>query len=133
MVTGQPDQAVATASTPSGLGVELTVPQTQNITVNRDNVLQAAKIIQDALDGEGQQIRSNLPLLQVIAPGEDHISVQAAHAWNARLSGNADSFGVRVEQYLQNLQQLVDTLVASARRYGYTEEQIADAFSKSGG
>lgn len=134
MATGQPvDKAVATASTPSGLGVELTVPQTQSITVNHDNVLQAAKIIQDALDGEGQQIRANLPLLQVMAPGEDQISVQAAAAWNNRLSGNADSFSVRVEQYLGSLQQLVDTLIASARRYGYTEEQITDAFRSSGG
>lgn len=133
MVTGQPDKAVATASSPSGLGVELTVPQTQSITVNHDNVLRAARIIQDTLDGEGQQIRANLPLLQVMAPGEDQISVQAAQAWNNRLTGNADSFSVRVEQYLQSLQQLVDTLVASARRYGYTEQQITDAFRRSGG
>jgi hypothetical protein len=134
MATGQPqDKAIASASTGSGLGAELTVPQTQSITVNHDNVLRAAKIIQDALDGEGQQIRANLPLLQVIAPGEDQISVQAAEAWNHRLSGNADSFSVRVEQYLGNLQQLVDNLVASARRYGYTEQQITDAFRRSGG
>lgn len=133
MATGQPDKAVAAASTPSGLGVELTVPQTQSVTVNRDNVLRAAKVIQDALDNEGQQIQQNLSLLRVVAPGEDHVSVQAAAAWNSRLTGNADSFGVRVEQYLRNLQQLVDNLVASARRYGYTEEQIADALRKPGG
>jgi hypothetical protein len=133
MATGQPDKALASASTGAGLGVELTVPQTQNITVNHENVLRAARIIQDALDGEGQQIRANLPLLQVIAPGEDQISVQAAAAWNTRLSGDADSFSVRVEEYLQGLQKLVDNLVASARQYGYTDEQIADAFRKSGG
>lgn len=134
MATGQqPDKALATASTGSGLGVELTVPQTQDITVNHQNVLQAAGIIQNALDGEGQQIRANLPLLQVMAPGEDQISVQAAKAWNDRLSGGADSFNVRVEEYLQSLQTLVDNLIASARQYGYTDQQIADAFHKSGG
>lgn len=133
MATGQPDKALATASTGTGLGAEMTVPQTQSITVNHENVLQAARIIQDALDGEGQQIRANLPLLQVIAPGEDQISVQAAAAWNARLSGDPDSFAVRVEQYLQGLQDLVNTLVASARQYGYTDEQIADALRTSGG
>src|SRR5437879_2635962 len=87
--------------TASDIGTELSsVPQTQNITVNKDNVLQAAKIIQDVLDNEGQQIRSNLPMLRVIAPGADQISVAAAAAWNTRLAGDADSYSVRVEQYL---------------------------------
>jgi hypothetical protein len=113
-----------------GIGIELSsVPQTQNITVNKDNVLRAAKIIQDALDNEGQQIRSNLPMLRVIAPGGDVISAQAAAAWNDRLAGGADSYSVRVEQYLQSLQTLVDNLVTSARQYGYSDQQIADSFS----
>jgi hypothetical protein len=114
----------------SDIGTELSsVPQTQNITVNKDNVLRAAKIIQDVLDNEGQQIRSNLPMLRVIAPGADQISVAAAAAWNTRLTGNADSYSVRVEQYLQSLQTLVDNLVTSARQYGYSDQQIADSFS----
>lgn len=124
--------AVLTAATGSGLGVELSVPQTTDISVDHENVLQAARIIQSALDVEGQQIRNTLPLLQVIAPGEDQISIQAAQAWNARLIGDADSYTVRVEQYLQSLQQLVDNLITSARRYGYTEDQIADAFRQAG-
>ncbi|HEX5118772.1 MAG TPA: hypothetical protein VFW65_26615 [Pseudonocardiaceae bacterium] len=123
---------VLTAAGGPGLGAELTVPQTSSITVNHDNVLQAARIIQDALDDEGQQILTNLPLLQVIAPGEDQISVQAAQAWNARLVGGADSYTVRVEQYLQNLGELVTKLVTSARQYGYSEDQIAAAFGRTG-
>lgn len=127
------DASVASAIGGAGVGIDLaSVPQTQNITVNRDNVLRAAKIIQDALDNEGQQIRSNLPLLHVIAPGADQISVQAAAAWNDRLAGAADSYTVRVEQYLQNLQTLVDNLVTSAKNYGYTDQQIADAFGSAG-
>lgn len=124
--------AVLTASTSSGLGSEMSVPQAANITVNHDNVLRAATIIQHVLDTEGQQIRANLPNLQVIAPGEDQISVQAAKAWNDRLVGGADSYTVRVEQYLQSLQHLVDNLIASAKQYGYTEQQITDAFHQSG-
>jgi hypothetical protein len=120
------------ATTGAGLGAEMGVPQTANITVNHDNVLQAARIIQNALDSEGQQIRTNLPMLQVMAPGEDQISVQAAQAWNDRLTGNADSYSVRVEQYLQTLQTLVDNLITSARQYGYTDAQIAAAFDSSG-
>jgi hypothetical protein len=135
MATDGPlDAAVTTASTSAGIGTELSsVPQTQNITVNHANVLQAARIIQDALDGEGQQIRSNLPMLRVIAPGADHISVQAAKAWNDRLTGDADSYSVRVEEYLQSLQTLVDNLITSAKQYGYSDQQIADAFSQTSG
>ena len=131
------NQSIDAAGAPPGqnteVGIELaSVPQTQSIAVDRDNVLQAAKIIQDALDTEGQTIRANLPLLRVIAPGADQISVEAAAAWNDRLTGGADSYAVRVEQYLQNLQTLVDNLVTSARQYGYTEQQIADSFGSAG-
>lgn len=127
------DAAVVGAVTNTEVGIELAgVPQTQSIAVDRDNVLQAAKIIQDALDNEGQTIRANLPLLRVIAPGADQISVEAAAAWNDRLTGDADSYSVQVEQYLQNLQTLVDNLVTSAQQYGYTEQQIADAFGSAG-
>lgn len=130
MATDQQMQPSLPVTSASGIGIELSsVPQTQNITVNKDNVLRAAKIIQDALDNEGQQIRSNLPMLRVIAPGGDLISVQAAAAWNARLTGDADSYSVRVEQYLRSLQTLVDNLVTSARQYGYSDQQIADSFS----
>jgi hypothetical protein len=68
----------------------------------------------------------------VIAPGGDQISVAAAKAWNDRLTGNADSYSVRVEQYLQSLQTLVDNLVTSAKQYGYSDQQIADAFGTAG-
>lgn len=134
MATDQPiDAAVATTPSSTGIGIDLaSVPQTQNITVNRDNVLRAAKIIQDALDNEGQSIRTNLPSLRVIAPGADQVSVQAAAAWNDRLTGNADSYSVRVEQYLQSLQTLVDNLVTSAKQYGYTDQQISDSFGSAG-
>lgn len=126
------EQAALAGTTGAGLGAEMGVPTTENITVNHDNVLQAARIIQNALDGEGQQIRTNLPNLQVIAPGEDQISVQAAQAWNDRLVGGADSYTVRVEQYLQSLQNLVDNLITSAKQYGYSDQQIADAFGQTG-
>lgn len=130
---GTLDAAMLNAESVSGIGAETSVPQvTNNITVDKDNVLRAARIIQQALDTEGQQIRTNLPMLRVIAPGEDQISKQAAQAWNDRLVGGPDSYTVRVEQYLQSLQHLVDNLVTSAKQYGYTEEQIADALRQTG-
>jgi len=92
MATDQQMQPSLPVMSAGGIGIELSsVPQTQNITVNKDNVLQAAKIIQE--------------------------------------TGDADSYSVRVEQYLQSLQTLVDNLVTSARQYGYSDQQIADSFS----
>lgn len=133
MSGGATDPALLAAASPSQIGVELTVPQpTGQISVNHENVLKAAKIIQDALDTEGQQILDNLPLLRVIAPGEDQISVQAAQAWNDHLVGGDDSYTIRVQQYLQSLQNMVSTLVSTARQYGYTEQQITDAFNQTG-
>lgn len=132
VAAGGDGDPISAASSAAGLGVEMTVPQTSSITVNHDNVLKAARIIQDALDNEGQQILSNLPLLQVIAPGEDQISIQAAQAWNTRLVSGADSYTVRVDQYLRSLSDLVAKLITSARQYGYTEDQIAAAFGRAG-
>lgn len=128
------DQGLAAASTGVSLGQELSsVPQTQpGITVNHDNVLRAAKIIQDVLDSEGTQIMGQLSALRVIAPGADPVSVQAAAAWNARLVGDPDSYSVRVQQYLQSLQTLVTNLTTSAKQYGYSDQQISDAFSQAG-
>ncbi|MGH3494820.1 MAG: hypothetical protein ACRDQ1_16510, partial [Sciscionella sp.] len=57
------------------------VPVAQTITVNHDNVLQAAKIIQGVLDDERTSILRDLDKLRVIAPGDDVVSAQSARAW----------------------------------------------------
>jgi hypothetical protein len=127
------DVALHTAASPGGLTGELSsVPQTAaSITVNQDNVLQAAKIINDVLNTEGRDIAQNLARLSVAPPAQDVVSVQAAQQWNARLVTDPDSYANRVNQYLQSLQQVADNLRASALNYGYTEQQIADAFKQT--
>jgi hypothetical protein len=123
------DQALLRAESATSLGGTLSmVPQAQNITVNRDNVLQAAKIIQDLLFNEGKHIVSLFDRLEIIPPGEDPVSIQAARAWTAKLRTNDDSYQNRVEEYLQSLATLVANLKAAALQYGYTDQQIADAF-----
>lgn len=127
------DGALRTAASPTGLTGELTaVPQAAaSITVNQDNVLQAAKIISDVLNNEGRNIQQNLARLSIAPPAQDVVSVQAAQQWNARLVTDPDSYANRVNQYLQSLQQVADNLAATAQNYGYTEQQIADAFKQT--
>jgi formiminotetrahydrofolate cyclodeaminase len=128
------DPVVAQAALSSAIGVELSsVPQVANITVNKDNVLQAAKIIQDLIDNEGNDILATLRALKVDAPGADLVSKRAAQQWNQRLADDPDSFKARVTQYLGTLNTLVSNLQTSAKQYGYTDEQIAAAFSQAGG
>ena len=130
---GVTESALSTAASPSGLTGELTaVPQTAaSITVSKDNVLQAAQIINDVLNSEGRDIQQNLARLSIAPPAQDVVSVQAAQQWNARLVTDPDSYANRVNQYLQSLQQVADNLRATALNYGYTEQQIADAFKQT--
>jgi ribosomal protein L10 len=126
------DAALRTASSASGITGELaSVPQNSaNITVNQSNVLQAAKIVNDVLNNEGRDIQQNLALLSVAPPAGDVVSVQAAQQWNARLVTDPDSYANRVNEYLQSLQTVADNLRTTALQYGYTEDQIADAFKQ---
>ena len=126
------DAALRTASSASGITGELaSVPQTSaSITVNQANVLQAAKIINDVLNNEGRDIQQNLARLSVAPPASDVVSVQAAQQWNARLVTDPDSYANRVNEYLQSLQTVADNLRTTAQQYGYTEDQIADAFKQ---
>jgi ribosomal protein L10 len=130
MATEGADQALRTASSGAGLSGELrSVPQTAaSITVNHDNVLQAAKIISDVLVNEGTAIEHDFQNLMVVPPGQDVVSRQAAAEWNAKVVTNPDSYQNRVQQYLQNLQQLADNLATTAKQYGYSEEEITAAF-----
>ncbi|HEX3781076.1 MAG TPA: hypothetical protein VHX38_15555 [Pseudonocardiaceae bacterium] len=127
------DAAVRTASNASGITGELSsVPQTAaSITVNQANVLQAAKIINDVLNNEGRDIQQNLALLSVTAPAKDVVSVQAAQQWNARLVTDPDSYANRVNEYLRSLQTVADNLATTAQQYGYSDEEISDAFKQA--
>lgn len=97
-------------------------------TVNRDNVLAAARII----DSQAQELRETLKEtiagLRVEPPGEDEVSVRVARAWNDLLLTNEDSYKNRVTDYITALQSLATQLGDSARAYGYTEDDIQAAY-----
>jgi hypothetical protein len=122
------------AQTATGLtGALSSVPQTQSsITVNHENVLQAAQVISQVLQEYGSQISAQIPYLQVAPPASDPVSVQAANAWNARLVTDGDSYANRVQEYLVSLQTVAGNLATSAKNYGYSDEEIAAAFKPSG-
>ncbi|GLZ37593.1 PE domain-containing protein [Actinokineospora sp. NBRC 105648] len=98
-----------------------------HFTVNHDNVLAAAKVIQTQLDTLKDRVTGALQDLAVVPPGEDIVSKRVAESWNDRLIRNPGSYQQRVNEYVQSLQNLVDQLVTSAHDYGYNEDQISAA------
>lgn len=108
----------------------LSGPSTQKFEVNKDNVLQAGKIIQDQaavlrrkLDRSYRDLRIPLD-----ARGADPVSADIVNAWNDRLVDNQDSYAERVNAYISALDGLATQLKASAQQYGFTEEEVTTAF-----
>ena len=99
--------------------------------VDHENVLLAAKIIQDQLEELQAAHDDAVQKLRITAPGTDDVSTRMARSWNDILVNNGDSYANRVREYITGLQKLVDQLQATARDYGYNEEQITHALGGS--
>lgn len=105
------------------------LPQTSgSFTVNKDNVLAAAKIIGTQADALQDKLTDAAYDLRIDPPGTDEVSIRVAAAWNDRLVGDDDSYKWRVQEYVNSLHKLVQQLSDTAKAYGYTEEDIAKAF-----
>jgi len=109
--------------------VQTSIPQTTQVVVDKDNVLQAAKVIQDTVGTYRDAILQDFAGLAIVPPGNDPVSVQAAQEWSKKLLTDPDSYRARVNQYLGSLDNLVNNLITAAKQYGYTEQQITDAFN----
>ena len=106
-----------------------TMAQTSGtFTVTPDNVLAAAKIIQNAADNLQNKLQDSRHELVVAPPGDDDVSTRVAPAWNDLLVYNDSSYASRILQYVEGLHNLAQQCAESARTYGYTEEQVAAAF-----
>lgn len=101
------------------------VPAKHGIVVDKDNVLQATKIIAAAVEREQPKVLRRLGELRVEPMAGDPISVEAAQAWNGALLDDPDSYRAKVSEYLDGLGTLVENLVSTAKEYGYTEDDIA--------
>jgi hypothetical protein len=116
----------------SGVANEYAAVSGGQITVNHDTVLQVGKIIQDQWQQLTDITRPKLMSLRVNKIGDDKVSVAATTAWNAVLMTNDDSYYKRINQYIDGLKALADNLRTAAQQYGYTEEQITNAFGAAG-
>jgi hypothetical protein len=99
-------------------------------TVNRDNVLAAAKIVEAEADALQEKVRSIRKDLRVEPPGDDDVSIRMASAWNDILVDNDDSYRNRIMEYIAGLRRLSVQLGDSARSYGYSEDEISAAFGQ---
>jgi hypothetical protein len=116
----------------SGVANEYAAVSGGQITVNHDTVLQVGKIIQDQWQQLHDITERKLYDLQIAKIGDDEVSKAATTAWNKLLNTNPDSYANRIKQYIDGLKTLADNLRAAAHQYGYTEEQITDAFGAAG-
>jgi hypothetical protein len=101
-------------------------------TVNKDNVLAAARIIDSQADSLMDRFRLIRRDLQVTPPGNDDVSVRMAAAWNDVLLEDEDSYRNRIADYITGLRKLAVQLGDTARAYGYSEDEISAAFRNSG-
>ncbi|GAA4860361.1 hypothetical protein [Saccharopolyspora rosea] len=101
----------------------------QSITVNKDNVLQARKVILQAVEHAHDRLEALQYDLAISAPADDRISSTAAAVWNGNLVLNPDSHYNRLRQYVDNVQKLAEQLEEAAKQYGYTEEEITASFN----
>lgn len=107
-----------------------TTPASGTIKVDHDNVLGAAKIIRSQIDLLSDRIADRGVELLVQPAGGDSVSIEAATAWNNYLVQQDDSYAARVQQYIESLYNIVDQLRDSAVQYGFTEDQITNAFGE---
>jgi hypothetical protein len=105
-----------------------TMPASATVTVNHDNVLAAAKIIQAQIDALNDVFTMNAPNLRIDNSAEDPVSKDAARAWNHRLLGADDSYAARISEYLDSLHKVLNQLRDSAKTYGFNDQDIAASF-----
>lgn len=103
-------------------------PSTQQFHVRKDTVLQAGKIIHDQWMLLESEYADKVDLLRIRTVGGDKVTTDVVEAWNDRLVFHDDSYGNRIAAYIEALKSLSDQLQASARQYGFTEEEITATF-----
>jgi hypothetical protein len=109
-----------------------TAPAGATFTVNHDNVLAAGKVIKTQIDTLNDVVLKNTPALIVEPAAGDLVSQDAARAWNHRLVGADDSYAARIQAYVDSLNNLAAQLKDSAKKYGFSDEDIAATFGATG-
>lgn len=100
--------------------------------VSPDNVLQAHKIMQDAVHRLTEQLRPLTRDLRLEQMGGDPVSAEAANAFTHRMRDSADSYLVRTYQFRDELSRAAQALRQTALEYGWTDEDVARGFPLGG-
>ncbi|MCG8924516.1 hypothetical protein [Lentzea sp. CC55] len=105
---------------------------TQKFEVNKDNILQAGKIIQDQASVLSRALERATENLKIKAGegAEGKVGADIAAAWNSRLVGGSDTYAGRVDSYVASLDALSSQLREAAKQYGFTEDEITSTFGK---
>jgi hypothetical protein len=96
------------------------------LQVNRDTVLKArAALLAEADRLDGELHRGGNDFTKVGLCGGDPVSPEAANAFNERIS----TLVANCRAYNRQLRWSASALDATARAYGYTDDEIAASFS----
>ena len=98
------------------------------LTVNPDNVLEAARIVEIEAVHFRAQVMARAEHLKVQPMGGDPVSKEAARVLTNKLIDGPDSYVKRCLQYADMLERLARQLGESAKTYGYAEDVITSQF-----
>ncbi|MCP2168283.1 hypothetical protein [Goodfellowiella coeruleoviolacea] len=102
------------------------------VTVNKDNVLQIAKLFQDKAIQLYETVDRRANRMRSKPAWDDPVSKDMARVLNYRLIDASDSYISRARQYADNLADTAEELKATAKSYGYTDEDIKRALDENG-
>lgn len=94
------------------------------MAVTPSNVLQVHHALQAESDRLSAKLKLHQPALRVGEAGKDPVSGPAAAVFNAKIASLVDGCWA----YIHALSEAAENLRATARGYGYTEEQIKTSF-----
>jgi len=98
------------------------------VTVNKDNVLQVAKLFQDAAQQMEDRIYKRAQQMRTEPAMGDPVSEDMAAVMNDKFVGDRpDSYISRGRQFVDVLYDTAAELKKTAQTYGYTEEDITKA------
>lgn len=99
------------------------------ITVDQDNIMAAARIIEAEAAHFRRQVLARAQDMAVTAMGGDPVSREVALVLTGKLVANADSYVNRCLDYATMLHTLAESLTEAARTYGFTEDQVRAQFT----
>ncbi|GAA5163573.1 MULTISPECIES: PE domain-containing protein [Amycolatopsis] len=99
------------------------VPGAMDLTIDPDDVLKVAKIINDQADALADRVNQSLGALTLEPPAQDVVSATAVDAWNRLVAHGDGSYAARVRHYIEQLRKLATQLRKAAETYQAGEDE----------